>query len=79
MNLDLELSSKEIFDNFRHALDLRVGQFGINRQAQALARGFFGHGKIAGLVAEARVTFLQMQWQWIVQRAADAVGIEIFF
>ena len=61
---NVRLFAEKILDHLRHALDLRVGQFGINRQAQAFARGLFGDGKIAGLVAEVRVSLLQMQRQW---------------
>src|ERR1700692_3417633 len=73
-----ELFLEEISDDFHHTLDLCVGQFGINRQAQTFARGFFCHREITRLVAEAGVTFLQVQRQRIMQRAADAAGVEMF-
>src|SRR5690348_2247984 len=64
---------KKPFDHVRDALDLAVGQFRINRQAQALARRFFRDWKIPSLVTQRRVAFLQVQWQRIMQRAAHAV------
>src|ERR1017187_4611017 len=73
----LSLCAEKILDDRDDALDLRVGQFGENRQAEAFARGFFGDGKSAGLVAEIRIALLQMQRQRVMQRATDAVGFEV--
>jgi hypothetical protein len=64
---------EKILDDRDHALDLRVGQFRENRQAETFTRGFFGNGKIPGVVAEIRVTLLQVPRPRIMQRAADAV------
>ena len=47
-----QYESKEFLDDFDDALDLAVGEFGIDGQAQAFARGFFGDGEIAGFIAE---------------------------
>ena len=60
-------------------LNLFVGQFRINRQAQAFAGGLFRNRKIPRLVAERRVTLLQVQRQRIVQRATNLVRFKMFF
>src|SRR5205823_2451777 len=68
---------EESLAHCRHPLDLVFGKLWINRQAQALARGFFGHGKIARLVAEMCEGLLQMQRQRVMHSAADAVGFQV--
>jgi len=69
----------KILDDLHRALDLRVGQFGINWQAQDFVRGLFGDWKVANLVAEICIAFLQVQRHWVMQRATDAIGFEMFF
>src|ERR1041384_7004891 len=71
-------SPEKHLDRIRHPLDLFVRKLRINRQAENFARGFFGDGKISGFVAERGVALLQMERQRIMQRAADAVGFEMF-
>src|SRR5262245_47549178 len=46
------LTPEKLLDHLRHALDLRVGHFRINREAEAFARGLFCDRKHARLVAE---------------------------
>src|ERR1039457_5467781 len=68
------LLTPKILDHRRHALDLRLGQLGENRQAQALASGLFRVRKITGLMAQAGVTFLQMQRQRIIDRKSTRLN-----
>ena len=42
-------------------------------------RRLFGDGEAAGLVAEVRVAFLQIKRERIMERAADLIGLEVFF
>src|ERR1051326_8412618 len=79
----LSLSSSSIglkkLPNYsRHPLNLRVGKFGVNRQAEALAGGFFGDREVARVVSKMGVSLLQMQRQWVMQRAADVILLEPF-
>ena len=60
-------------------INLGIGEFGIDGQAEAFAGGFFGDWEIAGAIAEVGVAFLQVQREGIMQGAADAVGIEVGF
>jgi len=56
----------------RNALDLGLGHFGINGQAEAFAGGFFGDGEIAGLIAQAGIAFLEVQRLRVMEGAANA-------
>ena len=55
------LRLEESLDDGGHPLNLRLGQLGINRQAQALPRGLFSDGEIAGLIAEIGIALLHVQ------------------
>jgi len=55
------LRLEESLDDGGHPLNLRVGQLGINRQAQALTRGLFRRREIAGFVAEVGIALLHVQ------------------
>ena len=66
-------SGAEKIVNYRgNPLNLGLGQLGINGQAEAFAGGFFGDGEIAGLVAEAGITLLEVQRQGVMEGAANA-------
>ena len=51
-------AGKENLNFFSHALDLRVCELRIDRQAKALLRRFLGHREIAGFVSEVSVSLL---------------------
>jgi len=77
MNADSIPLFEELLDDIRHAPQLLVGQAGINRQTEALARGLLRDGKIADFVAQVRVAFLEVQRQRVMKRATDSIGFEM--
>jgi hypothetical protein len=71
------LFSEKVVDDCRDPFNLFVGQFRINGQTQTFARGFFGNGKIAGMVSERTVAILQVERHGIMEGAADLMGFQV--
>src|SRR5207302_11135421 len=70
---------KKVRNHLCHTFHLGIGQFWINRQAEALTRGLFCYREITRFVAEMLISLLQMQRKRVMQRAADLVGLEMLF
>ncbi len=66
----------EIPDHIGYPMELCLGELGINWQAEALARRFFGHGKIAWLIIEMGESFLQVKRHRVMHAAPDLTGFE---
>ena len=58
-------------------LDLRIGQFRVDRQAEATFGRPFRDRIVAGLSPEFRETFLKVQGQRVMQRGPNAFGLEM--
>src|SRR5439155_20250819 len=70
------LSAIEGSDAAHDFIQLRVRELGIDRQRKDFARGALRLGISAGLVAEMCEARLEVQWQGVVDRAADALLLE---
>src|ERR1051325_3827778 len=75
-----ELAARSLFEKVRddggHALLLPVGHRGKERQRQHFFARALGHREVARLVAQRRITLLEMQRQRVVNGIADAVRVE---
>ena len=68
---------KKRFDRINYVFAHFAGGFRIDRQSQDFAGNCFGYRTISNLAAQIFETFLQVQTQRIVDRAADVVRLQI--
>ena len=68
------MTIEELADRADDVALLLVGQLGIHRQGERLARGRFGDGEVAGLVAERREAGLQVERDRVVDLGPDLAG-----
>lgn len=66
--------SRHFFD---HAVLFASFQFGVDGERENFGGGLFGVGEVAGLVAEGGEALLQVEGDWVVDRAADFAFGEI--
>src|SRR5438874_13092691 len=66
----------ESADQFGSVIDLVLRQFRVDREGQHFLRGALGGGKVAGLMAEVGVGFLEMKGQRVEHLRIDAVLLE---
>ena len=70
---------EEVADDAGNALEVVVGEFGINGKAEAFAGGFFSNGEIASAIAKGSVALLEVQREGVMEGTADLVGLEMLF
>ena len=71
------LSGVEAADSVDHGLLFVVAEFGVDGQGEDFGGGALGVGEVAGLVAEVFEGRLQVEWDGVVDFAADAMGGQV--